>query len=301
MRLAFTATALLAALAAAQAEPLPAKLPRVLLIGDVSLNNHFQNAQKALKGRAEVVRSPLGHLSTGAALQRLDEILKKQRWDVVCVNFGINDLMHRDPRSAQVRAMSPAAGGVRVTQLKDYQANLKRLSEKMHASSAQVLWLTTMPLQPRQRSTAIQPDDIARYNAAAAACMKACGVETVDLHEQVTEALRGAKNERDRNHQHHLLFKTDLSAPLVEAVTKTPSNTTHQDREQAHCSRCEASWGARDLRTCRLHHAAGVSMDPRCDVCRHHGAYKFLFYQHVTEARRRALRAGDEPARPQRP
>ena len=55
------AAALLAALAPSQAKPAPdgPTKKRVLLLGDVSLNNHFQHAQKALKDQAEVVRSPL--------------------------------------------------------------------------------------------------------------------------------------------------------------------------------------------------------------------------------------------------
>lgn len=296
------AAALLAALAPSQAKPAPdgPTKKRVLLLGDVSLNNHFQHAQKALKDQAEVVRSPLGHLSTGAALRRMDEVLQGQRWDVVCVNFGINDLMHRDPRSAQLRVMSPAAGGARVTPLKRYAANLSELVEALHGRAARVLWLTTMPLQPRQRSTAVLAADIPRYNAAAGVCMKDAGVEVVDLHGQITEALRGAENERARNHQHHLLFKKDLSAPLVEAIRSTPTSTTKEAGERAHCSRCSRIWGAGDLRTCRLHYAAGVTMDPRCRWCRHHGAYKFQFVSDLSKAQRRALRAGDEPARPTR-
>ena len=39
-----------------------------------------------------------------------------------------------------------------------------------------------MPLQPRQRSTAVLAADIPRYNAAAGVCMKDAGVEVVDLY-----------------------------------------------------------------------------------------------------------------------
>ena len=128
--------------------------PRVLLIGDVSWNNHFQNAQKALKTKATVVRSPLGYLSTGASLTRIDELLQDQRWDLVCINFGLSDLMYRDPRSKRVRAMSPRAGGVQITRVEDYSKNLANLVARLRKSSSRVLWLTTMPLQPRQRTSA---------------------------------------------------------------------------------------------------------------------------------------------------
>ena len=292
------ALGLLLAQAAAQgtdaAAPTP---PAVLLIGDVSLNNHFQNAQKALKDEAEVTRSPLGHLSTGAALARIDEVLQGRRWDLICVNFGLNDLMCHDPRSAQVRAMSPAAGGVPVTPLAKYGDNLERLVDRLHQSTHRILWLTTMPLNPRQRSGAISAADVAPYNAVASQRMAALGVEVVDLHAQVTDALQDAKHERERNHQHHLLFKKDLSKPLVDAVLAVPTESIHDAARGAHCERCKTTWGAADLRTCWLHKDAGVTMDPRCDHCRYHGAYKFLFRAGLSAELRQALQQGDRPAR----
>ncbi len=297
MRRSALVLALLAATLAAQAEDAP-QLPRVLLIGDVGLNNHFQNAQKALKGKAEVVRSPLGHLSTGAALARIDELLQAKRWDVVCLNFGASDAMHKDPRSREVRAMSPAAGGVMTTPLAEFSPNLDRLVSALHAASDRVVWLTTLPSPPQRRSTALREQDLDRYRTAASERMQQLQVEVVDLHAQIQAALAGAKNERQRNQQHGQLYKKDLSAPLTAALRATPAETTHDAGEDAHCSRCRTRWGARDLRTCRLHDAAGVFMDPRCAHCRYHGAYKFLFAEGLSEAQRRALRSGEQPARP---
>ncbi|MFN3240154.1 MAG: SGNH/GDSL hydrolase family protein [Planctomycetota bacterium] len=290
------AIALLAVIAAAQ-QPAKPKLPRVLLVGDISLNNHFQNTQKALKGRATVLRSPLGHLSSGAMLEHAEEVLQKQRWDVICVNLGLNDLMHRDPTSKQIRAMSPKAGGVPVTGLEQYGDNLERLAERLHASTHRVLWLSTMPLNPRQKSSAIDPRDVARYNEVAKRRMRKAGVEVVDLHAQIVDALRDAKNERARNHQHNQLFKKDLSKPLVDAIRALQTDSQHDAGKQAHCKRCNTVWGAMDLRTCWLHRRAGVGMDPRCDHCRYHGAYKFLFAKGITEEQQAILRRGDRPAR----
>ena len=192
--------------------------PRVLLIGDVSWNNHFQNAQKALKTKATVVRSPLGYLSTGASLTRIDELLQDQRWDLVCINFGLSDLMYRDPRSKRVRAMSPRAGGVQITRVEDYSKNLANLVARLRKSSSRVLWLTTMPLQPRQRTSAIVTSDIPIFNAAASVIMTKMNVEVVDVHAQITLALSVAKNQRARDRLHHDLFKKDLSAQLVTRI-----------------------------------------------------------------------------------
>ena len=291
------AAALLAAALHAQAESAP-QLPRVLLIGDVGLNNHCQNAQKALKGKADVVRSPLGHLSTAAALDRLDELLGEARWDAICFSFGVSDAMHKDPRRDEVRAMSPAAGGVPVTPLAEFGPNLDRLVSALHAASDRVVWLTTLPSPPQRRSTALRERDLDRYRAAASERMQQLQVEVVDLHAQIQAALAGAKDERQRNQQHGQLYKKDLSAPLTAALLEAPEPTDHEAGAGAHCERCHTRWGLRALRTCRLHWAAGVGMDPRCLHCRYHGAYKFLFADGLSKAQQRALRSGEEPARP---
>lgn len=217
LRIFFFGVAVLVASLTAQDQP-KTELLRVLLIGDVSWNNHFQNAQKALKTKAMVVRSPLGYLSTGASLTRIDELLQDQRWDLVCINFGLSDLMYRDPRSKRVRAMSPRAGGVQVTHVDDYSKNLGKLVARLRKSSSRVLWLTTMPLHPRQRTSAIVASDIPIFNAAASVIMSKMNVEVVDVHAQIKLALSVAKNQRARERLHHDLFKKDLSAQLVTQI-----------------------------------------------------------------------------------
>lgn len=217
LRIFFCGVAALVASLTAQDQP-KTELLRVLLIGDVSWNNHFQNAQKALKDKATVVRSPLGYLSTGAALIRADELLQTKRWDLVCINFGLSDMMHRDPRSKRVRAMSPRAGGVQVTHVDDYSKNLGKLVTRLRKSSSRVLWLTTMPLHPRQRTSAIVASDIPVFNGAASVIMNNLNVEVVDVHAQIRLALSVAKNQRARERLHHDLFKKDLSAQLVARI-----------------------------------------------------------------------------------
>ncbi|MGK0153151.1 MAG: hypothetical protein ACI9SE_000095 [Neolewinella sp.] len=194
------------------------KLPRVLLIGDISLNNHFDNAQKALAGKAMIVRSSYGYLPSGAALQRIDELLTQQKWDVVCFNFGLSDLMHKDPKSKQIRAMSPRAGGVPVTVPKVYAKNLERLVARFKKASGKVIWIPTLPLHPRQRSGAIDAVAIATYNTIALATMREASVPVLDLHDQIVSLLAKAENHRAKERLHHKLFKSDLSAPLVARI-----------------------------------------------------------------------------------
>ncbi len=212
--LALFAAVLLTGFAVAQQQVAKAR-PRILLIGDRGFDNHFGNAARSLQDRADLVRAPLGFLPTGAALQRVDELLAGGPWDLIVFNFGVNDLMHRDPRSRQIRAMSPAAGGVPVTSLDDYAAHLRQLAARFAASGTRLLWVTTLPLHPQRRSTALIPSDLARYAASASQVVTELAIPVFDAHAQVRAVLDAVENPRAVDRAHNDLFKGDLSAPLV--------------------------------------------------------------------------------------
>lgn len=206
--------------ATAQDAPREPALPRVLLISDGSFAAHCGRVAHALKGRAEVVQSPLGSLHTGAALEQLKQLLQGKPWDVICCNFGLSDLMCRDPRTKAIRAMSPAAGGVPVTSLQDYRANLDDLVAGFRANGAKLIWLTTLPLSPQRKSSALSDESVASYNAAANERMRKHGVAVVDAYTQIQDLLAAAKNPRAVPRLHSDLLKRDLSAPLVARILK---------------------------------------------------------------------------------
>lgn len=201
-------------------QPLRAeRQPRILLIGDSSLSNHLDRAAAALKDEATVVRSPLGHVTTGAALERLDEILQRESWDLICFHFGLSDLMFRDPRSKQVRAMSPAVGGVPATVPEDYSENLGLVVERLRATGdAKLLWITSVPLHPSRRSAAIEEARIGQYDARARQVMDERAVPIFDAHAQVTARLAEAPDPRSLDRFHNQLYGQDLSGPLVDRI-----------------------------------------------------------------------------------
>lgn len=202
--------------APAHQEPAP---PRILLLGDTTFGGHFRNAARALKGAAEVVPSPLGHLHSGAMLERLEEVLGEEPWDVVVLNVGLSDLMTRDPRSRAIRAMSAAAGGVPVTPLAQYGPRLERLVTRLRATGARVVWLTTLPLNGTNRRHAVREADLQRYRARALERMGAKGVPVVDTHQAIVDVLEAEPNLRARPRLHNDTLKSDLSGPLVKRLT----------------------------------------------------------------------------------
>lgn len=212
------AGALRAVASPAQEAAAASELPRVLLFGDTTFAGHYQGAAKKLDGRVEVVRSDLGYLHSGAALERLEEVLQEARWDLVVFNFGLSDLMHRDPRTQAIRAMSPAAGGVPVTTLEDHAAHVHALVAALRASGAKLLWTTTMPISPRNRSGALESAAIERYNAAALEVLNSQDVPVLDTHGQIAGELAKADNRRAMERLHNGLLKQDLSEPLAARI-----------------------------------------------------------------------------------
>jgi len=211
----------LAGVGAAQEQPTTPETarPRVLLLGDQSLSNHLDRAAQALKDEAVVVRSPLGHLSSGAALARIEEILGEEPWDLVCFHFGLSDLMFRDPRSEQVRAMSPAAGGVPVTPIERFPGVLARFVDRLRAAGApRLLWVTSVPLHPSRRSAAIDADRLPAYGRAARTVMREHSVPIFDANAQVAALLAEAPDPRSIDRFHNQLYGKDLSGPLVERI-----------------------------------------------------------------------------------
>ena len=152
-----------------------------------------------------------------AAIKRIDQLLEGKKWDLICFNFGLADQMYRDPRTKAVRAMSKEAGGVRVTPLKAYEANLRTLVRRFRATGAKLLWTSTMPLNPSSRSSVLDDASVAEYNAVAAKVMKERGVAVVDIHAQITKLL-GKGNKRGRDRLHNQILKGDLSGPLVGRI-----------------------------------------------------------------------------------
>lgn len=197
---------------------------RILWFGDVRLQTMQRHTANALRSEAEVVASPLGWLDSSAALQRLDEILGKREWDVICFNFGMCDLMHRDPRSRAIRAMSPAAGGIPVSTLPTFTKNLRRLVERIRTvSDAPLIWMSSLPLPPGYRNTCIEPGSVEAYNSAAEAVMRDLGVPIVDLHGQITARLEAAAKDGKRivGRAYNRLIGSDLSGELVAALRAT--------------------------------------------------------------------------------
>lgn len=166
-------------------------VPRVLILGDSSYRQPAQQAAKLLKGKAEIIfpaMKPGEVRNSTMALVNLDVLLGEEKWDLIHVNFGLGDLIHRAPGMKSFRVMSGAAGGVRATDPSLYEKNLTELVKRLKATGAKLVWASTTPIR-RDANGLFEIDSETEYNAIAAKVMAANKVPVNDMHGAVVTLL----------------------------------------------------------------------------------------------------------------
>lgn len=175
-------------------------LPRVLVIGDTVYSQNCRGLPGDLKGKAEVVVAiwPEGEIpSSTTAVAHLDLLLgyvdrngkpmaedKRPKWDLIHINVGLGDLIHRVPDMKSFRVLPIHAGGVITTSPKQYQANLDQLIGQLKKTGADVFWASTTPIRS-SRSNVFKLDSEIEYNAIAAKLMAKHRVPTNDMYAYV--------------------------------------------------------------------------------------------------------------------
>jgi hypothetical protein len=205
-------------------------VPQVLcLVDSFQKNQVVTPAGKELKGKAKMVFPKVEVYDTGSALERIEEILDSGEWDMIYLSFGLGDLFYKDPGTREIRAMSKFSGGVRVTSPEQYEENLSRLTRRLRATGAKVIWGHTTPLISGETSKGpyrnfqenlFDGGSPADYNAIASRVMKREEIPIVDLHRHVMEHFEGDERHPPFNGYAKALSgkKAPLHTPLVEEI-----------------------------------------------------------------------------------
>lgn len=161
-------------------------LPRVLLIGDSISMGYTLRVRALLKGRANVHRPPTNCGPTVKGLAEIDRWLGGGRWSVIHFNFGLHDLKF-------------LKGGEQAVPVDKYEANLRVLVERMRKTDAKIVWATTTPAPAKARAGQFRrlPEDVLRYNAAAARVAADFGLHTDDLYAAVLPRISELQNPND--------------------------------------------------------------------------------------------------------
>ena len=153
-------------------------LPRVLLIGDSISIGYTPFVKGMFEGRADVQRIQGNGQHTGTGLEKIDEWLGDEDWDVIHFNWGLWDLCYRHPDSPNQGRRDKERGTLTHT-LEVYESNLDKLVTRLKKSGAKLIWANTT-FVPEGEAGRIFGDEL-KYNAAAARVMERHGVLTNDL------------------------------------------------------------------------------------------------------------------------
>lgn len=145
-------------------------LPNVLLVGDSISIGYTLPVRELLKDRADVFRTPENGGPTTHGLERIDQWLGTNHWDVIHFNWGLHDLKFMDD-------------GHRLVGLDEYQQNLEALVSRLQATGAESIWCSTTPLPPGKLSPLRKPGDEIICNSAARRIMEKHGIPIDDLYE----------------------------------------------------------------------------------------------------------------------
>lgn len=200
---------------------------KVLFLVDELQSQIARSAAAELKGKADFSLADQ-FTNTNQALEHLDKALGDKKWDVIYFNFGVGDLVCRDPKSKEFRTMSKYAGGVRMTSSEQYEENLDALVKRLKETGAKVIWGTSTPMAnvnafPGYTGNLFDQRSAKEYNAIAGKVMSRHQVPVCDLHTFIMSQY----GEKDR-HPGVNGYVRDMGKkkkpsphkPLVEALAK---------------------------------------------------------------------------------
>lgn len=156
-----------------------AGLPRVLLIGDSISIGYTLPVRELLKGRANVIRPLTNCGPTTRGVASIDEWLGDGHWDVIHFNFGLHDMVFF-AADGKTRAEPTAKGARHQVSVEDYEANLRKLVDRLKQTKAKLIWCTTTPVP--EGSGGRIADEAVLYNQIAAKVMEEHGIAVDDLH-----------------------------------------------------------------------------------------------------------------------
>ena len=196
-----------------------AERPRVLVIGDSIYRQPVAELTKAQKEALEIVYVSLepGEIcNTTTALESLDRWLGDGSWDLIHFNFGLGDLVHRAPGMKAFRVLPIPAGGVRSTSPAQYEANLRKLVDRLKATDARLVWASTTPIRHSATRVFEKGSEI-EYNTIAARVMKEKGVPINDMYTYVFELIDMDKP-AGHNADPFSFDKKPIHPPILESI-----------------------------------------------------------------------------------
>ena len=190
--------------------------PNVLIIGDSISIGYFPFVRDALANRATVVHNPGNAQHTGTGLQKIEEWLGDEKWDVIHFNWGLWDLCYRHP-DAKVYGNRDKINGTLAFTVDEYAANLDSLVQILQGTGAKLIFATTTYV-PTEEAGRFHGDE-RRYNKVARQVMKKYGVPVNDLF-PLSKRIHGEFGKGEDDVHYEAQGYERLGEKVVRAVEK---------------------------------------------------------------------------------
>ena len=190
-------------------------LPRVLLIGDSISIGYTVPVRQMLEGKANVHRPLTNCGPTSKGVVEIEKWLGDGKWDVIHFNWGLHDLKYLGPNGENLADPTKASSKQQVPP-EQYEANLRKLVERLKKTDAKLIWRSTTPVPEGAKGRVV--GDSAKYNAIAAKIMKE---HDIPIDDQYAFALPRLKEiQRPANVHFTTEGSKQLAKQAVEAIFK---------------------------------------------------------------------------------
>ncbi|SIN66912.1 SGNH/GDSL hydrolase family protein [Algoriphagus halophilus] len=154
--------------------------PKILIIGDSISIGYTPFVEQKFGDAAMVKHNPGNAQHTGTGLQKIEEWIGEEDWDIIQINWGLWDLCYRHPDS-KVYGNRDKVNGTLTYSLEDYESNLHSIVSKIkQISDAKLIFVTTTYV-PENEAGRFKKDP-KKYNKVAKSVMKKQGVLINDLY-----------------------------------------------------------------------------------------------------------------------
>ena len=190
---------------------------RILIIGDSISIGYTPFVKENLANKADVFHNPGNAQHTGTGLEKIDEWIGNEKWDIVQFNWGLWDLCYRHPDS-KVYGNRDKENGKITYALDEYASNLDSIVTILQTKTEAKLIFVTTTYVPENEAGRFQNDAI-RYNDAAKKIMKNHSVivndiyeESIPIHQEVGKGL---------DNVHYSILGYEKLSELVTKFLKT--------------------------------------------------------------------------------
>ncbi len=187
------------------------KKPKVLIIGDSISIGYTPFVQNYFAGKAIVKHNPGNAQHSGTGLEKIEEWIVQDDWDIIQFNWGLWDLCYRHPDS-KVQGNRDKVNGSITYSLKEYRDNLNAIVTKLKETTRAKLIFVTTTYVPQNEAGRFKKDP-KRYNRAARKIMKKHSVRVNNIYYSSVEIHKKFGKGSDDVH-----YSSEGSAALAELI-----------------------------------------------------------------------------------